>query len=104
MLPSFYLTQRSSRVDPDAALAQWQESHTGPFTMSTTSPNHIAYTRLANVQMDPAAGPNTPHIEMCPLVSLRCVFTFANVHAELLGVHPVRTEEDYWRGGLTEPS
>ncbi|XP_006458797.1 hypothetical protein AGABI2DRAFT_177008 [Agaricus bisporus var. bisporus H97] len=56
-------------VDPDAALAQWQESHTGPFTMSTTSPNHIAYTRLANIQneMDPAAGPNTPHIEMCPL-------------------------------------
>jgi choline dehydrogenase-like flavoprotein len=71
------------RVDPDAALDQWQKSHTGPYTMSVTSPNNIAYTRIANLssvfpgQADPAAGPNTPHVEICPLVR----FTFANVHA-----------------------
>ncbi|KAJ7259089.1 aryl-alcohol oxidase [Mycena haematopus] len=50
------------------AYAQWNETHTGPFT--NTPVTHIAWTRLdakspifENVT-DPSAGPTTPHIEI----------------------------------------
>ncbi|KAF5349556.1 hypothetical protein D9756_008804 [Leucocoprinus leucothites] len=62
-------------LNTTAALEEWKQNHTGPFTMSSTASNHIAFLRLPDDSpifetfMDPAAGPNTPHMELTPLVS-----------------------------------
>ncbi|KAF8218263.1 aryl-alcohol oxidase-like protein [Mycena galopus ATCC 62051] len=52
----------------DKAFAEWNKSHTGPFSMYL--PSHVAWLRLEPDSpifdnfTDPAAGPNTPHIEL----------------------------------------
>jgi choline dehydrogenase-like flavoprotein len=52
----------------DAAFAEWNKSHKGPFSMYL--PSHVAWLRLEPDSpifdnfTDPAAGPNTPHIEL----------------------------------------
>ncbi|KAJ6452802.1 glucose dehydrogenase short protein [Mycena sanguinolenta] len=60
------ITQNATRFNE--AFVQWNATHTGPFVNFPTT--HIAWMRLdadspifENVT-DPAAGPNTPHIEM----------------------------------------
>ncbi|KAF7358832.1 hypothetical protein MSAN_01222800 [Mycena sanguinolenta] len=60
------ITQNATRFDE--AYAQWNATHTGPFTNGEVT--HIVWTRLdsdspifENVT-DPAAGPKTPHIGM----------------------------------------
>ncbi|KAJ7229324.1 GMC oxidoreductase-domain-containing protein, partial [Mycena haematopus] len=60
------ITQNATRFNE--AYAQWNATHTGPFVNLPLT--HLAWTRLdadspiyENVT-DPAAGPNTPHIEM----------------------------------------
>jgi choline dehydrogenase len=73
----------TGRVNSTAALAEWKQNHTGPLTMSPTASNHIAFLRLPddspifNITTDPAAGPNTPHMELTPLVSN---FVFVGTH------------------------
>ncbi|KAF7330657.1 GMC oxidoreductase [Mycena sanguinolenta] len=61
-----FITQNATRFNE--AFAQWNATHTGPFVEIPVT--HIAWMRLdadspifENVT-DPAAGPNTPHIEM----------------------------------------
>ncbi|KAF9444152.1 GMC oxidoreductase [Macrolepiota fuliginosa MF-IS2] len=60
-------------INGTAALEEWNKTHTGPFTMSPTASNHIAFLRLPNdssifqTNLDPAAGTNTPHMELTPL-------------------------------------
>ncbi|KXN87032.1 Oxygen-dependent choline dehydrogenase [Leucoagaricus sp. SymC.cos] len=60
-------------INTTAAIEEWKANHTGPFTMSPTASNHIAFLRLPNnstifdTVQDPAAGPNTPHMELTPL-------------------------------------
>ncbi|KAJ6494043.1 pyranose dehydrogenase [Mycena vitilis] len=50
------------------AFAQWNQSHTGPFTTQATT--HLAFLRLdaetlaSNNFSDPSAGPNSPHMEV----------------------------------------
>ncbi|KAF8153510.1 aryl-alcohol oxidase [Mycena galopus ATCC 62051] len=60
------VTENATRFDE--AYAEWNETHTGPFVELPTT--HLAWLRLdadspifENVT-DPAAGPNTPHIEI----------------------------------------
>ncbi|KAJ3554607.1 hypothetical protein NP233_g12386 [Leucocoprinus birnbaumii] len=60
-------------LNTTAALEEWQQNRTGPYTMSPTASNHIAFLRLPDnstifeTNVDPAAGPNTPHMELTPL-------------------------------------
>jgi len=62
------------RMNATVALEEWRHNHTGPYSMSPTASNHVAFLRLPNdssnfqTTMDPAAGPNTPHMELTPLV------------------------------------
>jgi hypothetical protein len=60
------VTENATRFDE--AFAEWNNSHTGPFTMF--GPSHVAWLRLAPDSpifenfSDPSAGPETPHIEI----------------------------------------
>ncbi|KAL9714603.1 hypothetical protein Ac2012v2_001260 [Leucoagaricus gongylophorus] len=60
-------------MNATAALEEWRQNHTGPYSMSPTASNHIAFLRLPDdspifeTTTDPAAGPNTPHMELTPL-------------------------------------
>jgi choline dehydrogenase-like flavoprotein len=65
------ITQNSTRFEE--AYEQWNETHTGPFVELGST--HIAWMRLdadspafAN-RTDPAAGPDTPHLELAFSVS-----------------------------------
>jgi choline dehydrogenase-like flavoprotein len=65
--------QNSTRADE--AFAEWNRSHTGPLVEFGVT--HIAWLRLDDDapifadHPDPAAGPDTPHIELFFLVSLQ---------------------------------
>ncbi|KAF8144378.1 hypothetical protein K438DRAFT_1874128 [Mycena galopus ATCC 62051] len=60
------VTQNATRFNE--ALAQWNKTHTGPFTNYLIT--HVAWLRLDpdssifDNQTDPAAGPHSPHIEL----------------------------------------
>ncbi|KAJ7318172.1 GMC oxidoreductase-domain-containing protein, partial [Mycena albidolilacea] len=59
------ISQNATRFDE--AFAQWNRSHTGPFSAGRTT--HLAWARLdsqlaSNNFTDPSAGPNSPHIEV----------------------------------------
>ncbi|KAJ7318157.1 aryl-alcohol oxidase [Mycena albidolilacea] len=59
------ISQNATRFDE--AFAQWNRSHTGPFSAGGTT--HLAWARLdsqlaSNNFTDPSAGPNSPHIEV----------------------------------------
>lgn len=75
LITSLFMTPYNvNRVDSVAALEEWKQNHTGPYTMSPTASNHMIFLRLPDdspilqTTQDPAAGPNTPHMELTPLV------------------------------------
>jgi choline dehydrogenase-like flavoprotein len=65
------ISQNSTRFDE--AFAEWNRSHTGPFSAIGTT--HMAWLRLAPEELgsngftDPSAGPDSPHIEVLFRVS-----------------------------------
>lgn len=58
------ITQNQTRYNE--AFAQWNRTHTGPFTAIGTT--HVAFLRLDSEALgnftDPSAGPHSPHIEI----------------------------------------
>ncbi|KAJ7791195.1 aryl-alcohol oxidase-like protein, partial [Mycena olivaceomarginata] len=61
------ITQNATRFDE--AFAQWNRSHTGPFSAGGPGTTHLAWARLdsqleSNNFTDPSAGPSSPHIEV----------------------------------------
>lgn len=69
----FNTTIPNTDIDADAALAQWNETHTGPLVMPGPLKNQIVWVRLPEDSpaftpphkfKDPSPGKNAPHIEV----------------------------------------